>query len=136
MKRFLTCLSAAAVLLTAACAVAGKTDNLFTVDAPAVTAKAGEKARAQIVIKVKPEGHISNEAPLKATLTAKNATLEKEKLAKADATYKDGGAVLPVDFTAGTKGEGSLEANLVFFMCSKEICERHERKLTLPVTVQ
>lgn len=136
MKRLCSTVSVALVLLVSACALAGKTDGLFTVEPKPATAKAGEKGTAEIVFKVKPEGHISNEAPLKVTLTATNATLAKDKLTKSDAVYKDGGATVPVAFTAGTKGEASIEASLVFFMCSKDICERHERKVTVPVTVQ
>ncbi|MBI5546433.1 MAG: hypothetical protein HY901_21330 [Deltaproteobacteria bacterium] len=136
MKRVLSSLTAAGILLAAACAQAGKTDNLFTVETKSVPVKAGEKGKAEVQIKVKPEGHISNEAPFKATVTGKNVKLEKDKLAKPDAVYKDGGASAAIPFTAGEKGEGTVEADLTFFMCSKEICERHQRKVSIPVTVQ
>jgi len=139
MKRASSILVALGLALGPTCALAGKTDNLFTIESIAAPDKLapGAKGSAQFVIKVKPEGHISDEAPLKGTLTAKNAQLEKDKIVKADAVYKDGGASMSVPFTAGAeKGAASIEANLTFFICSKEICERHERKLVVPVTVQ
>jgi hypothetical protein len=116
---------------------AGKTDGLFTVEpkGPGKVA-VGEKGTAQIEIKVKPEGHISDEAPLKAKVSGRNVQPAKEKLAKSDAVYKDGGATLALPFTATAKGAGSLDADLSFYMCSKDICERHERKVSIPVTVQ
>ncbi|MGC4116590.1 MAG: hypothetical protein QM765_18865 [Myxococcales bacterium] len=138
MKSALSVVVAVGVLLSAACARAGgKTDGLFTVEtkSPGKVA-AGEKGTAEIQIKVKPDGHISDEAPLKAKVSGKNVQPAKDKLAKSDAVYKDGGATLPLPFTATEKGAGSLDADLSFYMCSKEIREKHERKVTIPVTVQ
>ncbi|HEY3449130.1 MAG TPA: hypothetical protein VGK67_22425 [Myxococcales bacterium] len=138
MKSALSMAVVAVVLLGSACARAGgKTDGLFTVESkgPGKVAT-GEKGTAEIQIKVKPDGHISDEAPLKAKVAGKNVQPSKEKLSKSDATYKDGGATLAVPFTATEKGAGSLDADLSFYMCSKEICEKQERKVSIPVTVQ
>ena len=138
MKNLLSVVVAASVVLGAACAQAGgKTDNLFSLETkgPGKVA-AGEKGSAEIVIKVKPEGHISDEAPLKAKVAGKNVQVAKEKLAKSDAVYKDGGASLALPFTATEKGDGTIDADLSFYMCSKEICEKQERKVSIAVTVQ
>jgi hypothetical protein len=132
-------LLAASLALGPVSAWAGKTDNLFTLESKATPDKLapGAKGSVAIEIKVKPEGHISDEAPFKATLAAKNLQLAKDKLAKSDAVYKDRGATVSLPFTAGAeKGAASVDASLTFFICSKEICERHERKLSIPVTVQ
>lgn len=140
MKRSLSLIAAIAGLLAAACEAkaGGRTDHLFTVETKSPgTVAAGGKATAEIQIKVKPEGHISEEAPLKVKLAPKNAQVAKDKLAKSDATYKDGGASVPVPFTAGAdKGAASIDADVSFYICAKEICEKHDRKVSIPVTVQ
>lgn len=138
MKSTLSVMVAMAVLLGVSCARAGgKTDNLFTVEAKGPEKVAsGQKGSAEIQIKVKPDGHISNEAPFKAKVAGKNVQVTKDKLAKSDAVYKDGGASVSLPFTATEKGTGSIEADLSFYMCSKEICEKQERKVSIPVTVQ
>jgi ABC-type uncharacterized transport system YnjBCD substrate-binding protein len=128
----------AAVTLACGSSLAGKTDGMFTVEAKASPDKlaAAAKGTVEIVVKVNPEGHISNEAPLKVSLAVKNVQIAKEKYTKADAVYKDGGAALSVPFTAGEKGAATVDAEMTFFICSKEICEKHEKKLSIPVTVQ
>lgn len=138
MKSVLALVAVVAVTLGASCARAGgKTDGLFTVESksPGKVAS-GEKATAEIQIKVKPEAHISDEAPFKAKVSGRNVTPAKDKLGKSDAVYKDGGATVALPFTATDKGAGSVEADLSFYMCSKEICEKQERKVSIPVTVQ
>jgi len=139
MKSTLSMAVVAGSLLAAGCAYAGgKTDGLFTVETQGPGKVAvGAKGSAAIVIKVKqPEAHISDEAPLKAKVSGKNVQVAKEKLAKSDAVYKDGGASLEVPFTGSEKGSGAVEAELTFYVCAKEICERQERKVSIPVTVQ
>ena len=139
MKRSLILLAAAGLLASPALALAGKTDNLFTVEAKATPDKLAPRAKgtAVIEIKVKPAGHISDEAPFKGTLTAKNAQVAKDKIVKADAVYKDRGATVTLPFTAGAdKGEAVIEASLKFYICSEEICEPHENKVKIPLTVQ
>ena len=136
MKVALSLAAAVSALLCAPLARAGKTDHLFTVEVPPAASKAGEKGTAQLRIQVKPEGHISDEAPLKATLKGKNVALDKEKLGKSDAVYKDGSASMTIGFTAQAPGAGTIDADLTFYICSKEICERQERRVTIPVTVR
>ena len=138
MRSMLSVAVVAVVMMGASCARAGgRTDHLFSVETqgPGKVA-AGQKGTAEIQIKVKPDGHISEEAPLKAQVAGKNLHPGKDKLAKSDAVYKDGGATLSVPFTATQKGEGALQADVTFYMCSKDICEKQERKVSIPVTVQ
>jgi hypothetical protein len=119
-------------------AQAGQTDNLFTIESAATPAElaAGEKGTVRLGIKVKSEGHIDPQAPFKAVLTAKGLKLEKEKLGRKDAVHQADGASFEVPFVAEVKGEDSVDAELSFYICVKQICEHQKRNVSVPVKVK
>ncbi len=102
--------------------------------------KSGAKGTFVVEIRNKRGSHISDEAPLKFELTAKNAKLEKEKLTIADAVGKKvpGGLTDPrfeVPFTAEAAGSGAVDAKLTFFVCTEKICARQQKTLSVPIEV-
>lgn len=104
--------------------------------------KAGESGKVVISIKLKDGAHVSDEAPLKLELSSKQSKLAKEKLTLADSLNKkaDGATEYPdprfeVGFTPTTQGETSVEAKLIFFVCTEKLCARQTKQLSLPVQV-
>lgn len=138
-----------AVLLTSTWALlasAGPVDpgSLYEVTTAGSTTslKAGESGKVVISIKMKDGAHVSDEAPLKIELSSKQSTLVKEKLTLADSLNKkaEGATAYPdprfeVGFTPTTQGETSVEAKLIFFVCTEKLCARQTRQLSLPVQV-
>jgi hypothetical protein len=105
--------------------------------------KAGERGKVVIEIKAKNGAHVSDEAPLRIDLTAKELSLEKEKLTLADSLTKKaaGSVVFPdpkfeVGLTGAAAGNGIVEAKMVFFICTEKVCARQSKTLSFPVTIQ
>jgi hypothetical protein len=129
----------AAMTLPAACAKAGgQTDNLYGVETRSTPGevKAGEKGQAEIKIRVKDGAHISEEAPLKIALSGKNVKLEKQQLSKADQAKQPDGPKFEVPFTAEQAGQGSVECDMTFYVCTEKLCERQTKKISIPVSVK
>jgi hypothetical protein len=106
------------------------------------TLKAGESGKFVIDIKMKGGAHVSDEAPLKIELSSKQSTLAKQKLTLADSLNKRkaGEVAYPdprfeVEFTPATQGETSVEAKLIFFVCTEKLCARQTKQLSVPVQV-
>ena len=87
------------------------------------------------------EAHISNEAPLKITLSGEKLTPAKQLLryqdsvAKKQADKEFPDPRFEVPFTATDAGKGQLTAKLTFFVCTANLCERHQQTLQVPVEV-
>ncbi len=109
------------------------------VASPRVTA--GEKARLLISIVAKQGAHVSDEAPLRLDLSGTNATPEKTRLTLVDSLEKPtAGQKYPnprfeAVYTTASPGEGTLDANLTFFICTDTLCARQVKKLSVPLTV-
>lgn len=142
MKR----IAALLVASLSAAALAGEVDvgALYEVSTEGTTTslKAGESGKVVIGIKMRGGAHVSDEAPLKLELSSKQSTLAKQKLTLADSVTKKkpGDAEHPdprfeVDFTPTTQGETSVEAKLIFFVCTEKLCARQTKQLSLPVQV-
>lgn len=134
----------AACLALAGLARAGEPDvaALYDVSTQGSTAelKAGQKGKVAIAIVTKGGAHISDEAPLKIELSSKQGKLDKEKLTLADSTAR-GTKEAPADprfevgFTPNTQGPVTVEARLVFFVCTEKLCARQSKSLSIPVQV-
>jgi hypothetical protein len=133
-----------ATLILSAVAVAGEPDvtSLYDVktDGSSSTLKAGEKGKIVISINAKNGAHVSDEAPLRIELSAKDAKLEKEKLTLADSLEKKSDKVQYPDprFEVGFQPSGaksSIEAKMTFFICTEKVCARQTKTLSFPVTV-
>lgn len=117
--------------------------QLYSVQAEATpSVQAGAQGTLHIAIETKGDAHISDEAPLKITLTGKNLAPQKATLRYQDSVAKKTAAKaypdprFEVPFTAQAKGQGELSAKMTFFVCSKDLCSRQQKTVTLPVTVK
>ncbi|AKQ67032.1 hypothetical protein A176_003944 [Myxococcus hansupus] len=103
--------------------------------------KAGETGSFVLTIKSKEGAHVSDEAPLRLEVKGTLLTPAKEKLVLSDSVAKkaEGQAFADprfvVPFTTASAGKGSLDAKLVFFICTEKICARQQKTFSLPVEV-
>ncbi|MCP3142423.1 hypothetical protein [Pyxidicoccus xibeiensis] len=103
--------------------------------------KAGEKGVFVLSIKSKPGAHVSEEAPLKLEVKGTQVAPAKEKLGREDSVAKKAAGQEFVDprfeipLTASAAGKGTVDAKLVFFICTEKICARQQKTVSLPVEV-
>lgn len=139
--------SAVAALSLLACsrafAEAPDTSKLYSVQAEATpSVKAGDQGKVTITFKTEAGAHISDEAPLKIVLSGKNVTPAKatlhyqDSLAQKTAAQSYPDPRFEVPFTTQAKGQGEVDAKMTFFVCSANLCARHEQTVALPVTVK
>jgi hypothetical protein len=104
--------------------------------------KAGEKGVFVLSIKSKQGSHVSDEAPLKLQVKGTQLTPAKEQLGREDSVAKkaEGQAFadprFEVPFTAAAAGKGSVDAKLIFFICTEKLCARQQKTFSVPVEVQ
>ena len=116
---------------------------LFTVttDGSSTVLKPGASGTLVLSIHTSAGAHISEDAPLKLTLTGSGGVEPaKATLGRSDAktVRKADGAADPrfeVPLTAVSKGHGAVEAKLTFFVCTETLCSRQQKTLSVPVTV-
>jgi hypothetical protein len=138
MKPLLSFAIAALLVLATTDAVAQKTDSFYSIQTSASPSelRAGESGSVRIKIKMSGGAYISSEAPLKATLSARNLQVGKAKLGRADAEHQVDGPLFTVPVTGEATGPASLEADLVFFVCTEKLCERQTKKVNVSITVK
>lgn len=136
-----------ALLFLAAAATAWAADpdptSLYVLktDGSTTTLKAGQSGTFVLAIQTVPGAHISEDAPMKLTLTGSGGVEPgKAVLGRGDAKAvpKPDGAADPrfeVPLTAAAKGQGAVEAKLTFFVCTETLCARQQKALSVPVTV-
>lgn len=109
-------------------------------DGSSSTVKSGEKGKIVISINAKNGAHVSDEAPLRIELSAKDAKLDKEKITLADSLEKKSDKVQYPDprFEVGfqpTGAKAAIEAKMTFFICTDKVCARQTKTLSFPVNV-
>ena len=103
--------------------------------------KAGQPGTFVLSIRTAAGAHISEDAPMKLALTGSGGVEPgKSLLSRSDAkpVAKPSGPADPrfeVPLTASSRGQGSVEAKLTFFICTDTLCSRQQRTVSLPVTV-
>lgn len=103
--------------------------------------KTGEQGTFVLSIKSKAGAHVSDEAPLKLELKGTQLTPAKEKLVMGDSVAKKATGQqfadprFEVPFKATAAGKGTLDAKLVFFICSEQLCSRQTKTFSIPVEV-
>jgi len=108
----------------------------YEVKVTPATAKVGAKSTAKFQIDAAPGSHVSDEAPLKISLKAEGLELGKDKLTTADIVEGKGASPkFEVPFTATKPGQDAIEAKATFIVCTKELCEREQEQIRIPVTV-
>jgi hypothetical protein len=134
----------AAVLITSAQAAEVDPTSLYAVSTEGTTARLhpGQKGRFVLEIRSLKGAHVSDEAPLKLTLTGSGPVVpERTALSYGDSTRKKSEAMkypdprFEVPIAAGTPGSGAVEAKLTFFVCTADLCLRQQKTYSVPVTV-
>ncbi len=112
-----------------------------TTEGTSTQVKAGEKGVFVLSVKTKPGAHVSEEAPLKLEVKGSQVTPAKEKLGREDSVAKKAAGQEFVDprfevpFTTAAAGKGTVDAKLLFFICTEKICARQQKTVSLPVEV-
>ena len=112
----------------------------YTLDVPQgpIKVKKGETGSARFAVVPKAGAHVSPEAPVTITLTG-GAALEfpKAKLGRTDTKPTDAqGLEVSLPFTAKAAGQDELKANLVFYICIKDLCARQTKSLSFAVAIE
>ena len=142
MRRTLTALSFAASLLVA-CRGEASDDpkSLYRIEASAdpATVQAGGKGTFRIAVRPTVKGaHVKPETPFRGKLAATGPlALQKSELSYADhVRVEKDGPVFEIPYEAKDAGSGTLQADLVFFVCTDEACLRTTEQVNVPVQVK
>jgi hypothetical protein len=120
----------------AAAESAGQQSATYQVEAPrSLRVKKGEKASARFAVVPRADSHVSPDAPVSVAVKG-SPTLEvpQPKLGRAEAKATAArGLEFDVPFLAREAGPAALDADLVFFICTEKLCERHKEHVQLTV---
>jgi hypothetical protein len=156
MKTYLAALALAAALPAAA--QAPDVTKLYQVSTDGSTTKlgAGEQGKLVLTIKLTGAAHVSDEAPLKIALSGTNGAVPaKATIVYADQTSKKpegqkyaNPVVFEVPFTVAMPAEAkpakgakpgpiaaTVDAKMIFFVCTDQLCSRQQKDVSLPVQV-
>ncbi len=103
--------------------------------------KTGGRGTFVLTIKSKPGAYVSDDVPLKLELKGAQLSFTQQTLARKDSVAKKakGQAFadprFEVPFTATAAGKGTVEAKLTFSICTKLICAKQTKTLSVPVKV-
>jgi hypothetical protein len=134
-------------VLVSSLALAAEVDptTLYRVTTEGTTAKVAPGKKGTLVLEIQSlkGAHVSDEAPLRIQLTGSGAVApEKTQLVYADSVRKPSASVkypdprFEVPLAAQGKGPGTVEAKMVFFVCTEQLCLRQQKTLLVPVTVE
>ncbi|HEY0839103.1 MAG TPA: hypothetical protein VGD74_02850 [Vulgatibacter sp.] len=133
--------SAAAAAVAKAAVPSGEVPSdpktLYRVEAKAGPAKSGGEGSLHLAIRPVEGALVKAETPFRGKLEAKGPIA----LGKAEFEYEDrarvvdGGPVFELPFDAKEAGEGTIDADLTFFVCVAEACMRTTESLSVPVLV-
>jgi hypothetical protein len=136
----------AALLCAAAPAFAGDRDgapsaaDFYTFESTpgTIKLKKGEAGSARLAITPKPGGHVSPDAPISVLLSGGPALdLPKAKLTRTDGKPTPGeGLELSLPFTAKSAGTDALKATFTFYICHADLCERQQKVVSFPVSIE
>lgn len=140
MRRTLTALSFSSALLFSCKGEAAEVDpsKLYRVEASASQVKAGEIGTFHLAIRPLGDAHVKPETPFKGKLSATGPlTLSKAEIGYADhSKVENQGPVFDIPFQATAAGEGEIRADLTFFVCTAELCQRTVNQVSIPVQVR
>lgn len=114
---------------------------MVSTEGSSTSLKAGQAGTFVLSIRTVPGAHVSDEAPMKLTLTGTGGVQPaKATLGRTDAkaVAKGSGPADPrfeVPLVASAKGQGAVEAKLTFFVCTDTLCSRQQKTVSVPVTV-
>ena len=98
----------------------------------------GEKGKVVFSIETLEGAYVSDEAPLRIELKGQNAAVAQQKLTLKDSVAKNtrtdkktADPRFEVPFEPSAE-KGSVEMKATFFICTKNICARQQKNLSLP----
>ncbi len=115
---------------------------VVTTEGSTTALKAGQPGTFVLSIRTVAGAHISEDAPMKLTLTGSGGVVPaKALLSRSDVKSlpKAAGGADPrfeVALSTSAKGQGAVEAQLTFFVCTETLCSRQQKTLSVPVTVE
>lgn len=140
MRRSLSALSFASALLLSCRGEAAEVDvsKLYKVEASVSPVKAGETGTFHLAIKPQGDAHVKPETPFRGKISATGPiTVSKADIGYADhSRVENQGPVFDLPFQATGPGTGEIKADLTFFVCTAELCQRTTNQVTVPVQVQ
>ena len=145
--RLFSSLALMSSVLVASLALAAEVDptTLYKITTDGTTAKVAPGKKGTLVLEIQSlkGAHVSDEAPLRIQLSGTGAvTPEKTQLLYADSVRKPSASVkypdprFEVPLATQGKGPGTVEAKMVFFVCTDQLCLRQQKTLSVPVTVE
>lgn len=111
--------------------------TLYTVEAKAAPAKSGGEGSLHLAIRPVAGALVKEETPFRGKLKTEGPiAFSKSEFEYEDrAQVVDGGPVFELPFDAKEAGEGTIDADLTFFVCVAEACMRTTESLSVPVRV-
>ena len=145
--RLFSSLALMSSMLVASLALAAEVDptTLYKITTDGTSAKvpSGKKGTLVLEIQSLKGAHVSDEAPLRIQLSGTGVvTPEKTQLVYGDSVRKPSASVkypdprFEVPIATQGKGAGTVEAKMVFFVCTDQLCLRQQKTLSVPVTVE
>jgi uncharacterized lipoprotein YbaY len=128
--------SAASTLAATAAPGAAAT---YRVEAPqSLKVKKGARASARVSVVPRADSHVSPDAPVSVAVSATSSIdVPQAKLGRAEAkATAQKGVAFDIPFVANAVGPGTVDANLVFFICTEALCERHKEHVQLAVLAE
>lgn len=122
-----------------AATAAGGAAATYRVEAPqSLKVKTGAKASARVSVVPRADSHVSPDAPVSVAVSATpSIDVPQAKLGRADAKETaQKGVAFDIPFVAKAVGPGTVDANLVFFICTETLCERHKEHVQLAVLAE
>ena len=112
----------------------------YTLEVPTapIKVKKGQAGSLRIAVVPKAGAHVSPDAPVSITLTSgPSLDLPKVKLGRAD-TRPTGaqGMEVALPFTGKAAGQEQLKADVVFYICIKDLCARQQKSLSFAVAIE
>lgn len=127
---------ALAALPAAAQPAASAPAPTYRVEAPkSLRVKKGVPSRARLEVVPRADSHISPDAPVSVAVQGSpSLEVPQARLGRTDAKETpQKGIAFEVPFAAKAAGAGALDADLVFFICTEKLCERHKEHVKLAV---
>ncbi|MEZ4272452.1 MAG: hypothetical protein R3C68_13800 [Myxococcota bacterium] len=112
----------------------------YTIDASVNPNPLQKDQAATLALTIKPQGSwvLKTETPFRVVLKApKGVTLKKDQLSAKDIVdAKSADKTVLAPFTSKQSGKHEITAELTFFLCSDEVCQRHKDTAKAVFTVK
>ncbi len=114
-------------------------DNTYSISTQGSTQKLKPNETGTFIINITTTQtgvSIKKEAPFKLIIQANNLTVSQQKYAFKDGKKEKDTLSFAIPYSASQKGNASLKADLDFFVCSEQWCEKRKETVVFSVTVE